>query len=189
MRTLLRSIAALLVTSWLGCGPSDDSATEQAEADTPYGNATEVSAYLTALQPNVQRVSELQREYEQALSSAAQDATSRRGTGRNLATKAEQVRPQLVAVLDQIDAIQPPALLAPFHRDTKKMVVARLEAYAKTMEGWEVEQAGGDFEAVYREAEQRLQEANALIRQLSERFDKISSALQQAEAAAATSSS
>jgi hypothetical protein len=92
-------------------------------AETAYGSVSEVSGYLQIINPHINTFSELQRQYEDALASSKQGSSDRRGTGRNLATKAAAVRPGLQSVLEELDSIEPPPLLAPFHRDTRKMLV------------------------------------------------------------------
>jgi hypothetical protein len=173
-------------------------------ASTAYGTVEEVSEYLDAINPHVNTIGQLQRDYEQALASSRQGASHMetaagvlefeldgrpyrlrawRGTGRYLAEKAAAVRPGLQAELDALDAIQPPPLLAPFHRDTRKMLITRIDALARVIAGWELEQAGGDYEAAYREAEARYETANQLILQLNTEMNRINTSV----AAAASS--
>ncbi len=49
--------------------------------------------------------------------------------------------------------------------------------YGKTMEGWDVESAGGKHEAIYSEAEQKLAEANQLIEALNKQLMQINTSL------------
>lgn len=192
MRKQSMHLAVLLPTLALvvACGPGGDSQTtsEKPVVQTAYGTLADVQAYLDDLNPQIAVIGALNIEYEQGLASArSTDASRRHGTGRNLAERAAQVRPRLQAVLEALSTIQPPPLLAPFHRDTRKMVAARLEAYAKNMEGWEIEQVDGAYQAVYSEAETKLQEANRLILQLNEEMTKINAATQAAAASASAS--
>ena len=191
LRTCIRP-ALVLALFALSCGKTDEGspADEQPEstranmtASTAYGTVEEVSEYLDAINPHVNTIGQLQRDYEQALASSKQGASQRRGTGRNLAEKAAAVRPGLQAELDALDAIQPPPLLAPFHRDTRKMLTTRIDALARVIAGWELEQAGGDYEAAYREAEARYETANQLILQLNTEMNRINTSV----AAAASS--
>ena len=173
----------------LACGTAEDekSTTQAAESPgvdmskkTAYGTVAEVSAYLETINAPIVKIGALQQQYEEALASAKQGAADRRGTGHNLATKATEVRPGLQAVLRELDAIEPPVLLMPFYRDTRKMLATRIEALAKTIKGWDVEQADGDFEAVYREAEKDYESANQLILQLNTEMNRINSSVQEA---------
>ncbi|SVC59125.1 uncharacterized protein METZ01_LOCUS311979, partial [marine metagenome] len=132
--------------------PSESTAVDMS-ASTAYGSVAEVVAYLEAINPHVEAIGELQKDYEEALASSRQGASERRGTGRNLAEKAVAVRPRLQSELDALDAIQPPPLLSPFHRDTRKMLATRIDALRRVIAGWELQQAGGDYEAAFREAE------------------------------------
>ncbi|MBT3342919.1 MAG: hypothetical protein HN712_00035 [Gemmatimonadetes bacterium] len=177
---------ALLLTA---CGQStpeqetDQQATEAAATD--FGSAADVQAYLQNIGPHVQRISELQALYETALATGADDSVDRRGTGRNLATKAADAKPQLQELLVTFDTIEPPPLLAPFHRDVRKLINLRLDAYGKTIKGWDAELAGGEHEAIYGEVEKTLAEANQLIQALNEQMVQITTSL--ASAASATS--
>ncbi|MDA0336220.1 MAG: hypothetical protein O2782_13730 [bacterium] len=184
-------LPALLVALFtIACGPSEDEPTAQAPstklidltASTMYGSVADVTGYLDAINPYILRIGALQQEYEAALASSRQGAADRRGTGRNLAAQAEAVRPGFQTVFDELDAVQPPPLLAPFHRDTRKMLAARIEALERTIEGWDVEQKGGDFEPVYRDAEAKYEAANQLILQLNTQMNRINNDLQEATA-------
>ena len=193
LRTCIRTTLLLTLFFALSCGNTDEESATDSQSQSPsvdmtaataYGSVAEVSAYLDTINPHIDTIGQLQRDYEQALASSRQGASERRGTGRNLAEKAAAVRPGLQAELDALDAIQPPPLLAPFHRDTRKMLVTRIEALARVIAGWELEQAGGDYEAAYREAEAKYETANQLILQLNTQMNRINTSL---EAAAGSS--
>jgi hypothetical protein len=182
---------ALLLTFFvLSCGKTEEeaSANGQSEsappdmtASTAYGSVAEVSTYLNAINPHIETIGRLQKDYEeQALASSRQGASERRGTGRNLAEKAVAVRPRLQSELDALDAIQPPPLLAPFHRDTRKMLAARIDALRHVIAGWELQQAGDDYEVAFREAEAKFESANQLILQLNTQMDRINTSLKAA---------
>jgi hypothetical protein len=188
LRFCLRStlLLALLVNA---CGKTEEEPPPQTESQsidtaqsTAYGSLADVSAYLEQINPHILQIGTLQMEYEEALASAKQGTADRRGTGHNLAVKAAAVEPGFQAILEDLEAIQPPPLLAPFHRDTRKMLTARIEALTRTMEGWDVEQQGGDFEAVYRDAEAKYEAANQLILQLNTQMNKINVAVQEVAA-------
>lgn len=190
LRFWLRSTTVLatmlLATILVACGTSEEEAAAPPPAavdtstETAYGTIADVTGYLEKMNPHILRIGELQQDYENALASARQGATDRLGTGRNLAAKAAEVQPAFQQVLDDLDAVQAPPLLAPFHRDTRKMLTARIEALARTMEGWEVEQAKGDFEPVYRDAEAKYEAANQLILQLNTQMNRINDSQQEA---------
>lgn len=166
--------------------PAADAA---ATAVTAYGSVADVTAYLASLNPHIERISQLQGQYEEALAEARQEASQRKGTGRNLADKAAAVKPELQAILKALDAIEPPPLLAPFHRDTRKLVATRLEAYGRTVEGWAAEQKGDEFVSLYRQAEAKLAEANQLILDLNAQMQQINAALEAAAGQAAPGAS
>lgn len=195
----MRKLAAIVLPLFLlaSCGrpqeetPSADSAAADAvaTAGTAYGSVAEVTTYLASLNPHIQRIGQLQAQYEEALAEARQEASQRKGTGRNLADKAAAVKPELQAILRALDAIEPPPLLAPFHRDTRKLVATRLEAYGRTVEGWAAEQKGDEFASLYRQAEAKLDEANQLIIQLNAQMQQINAALEAAAGQAAPGAS
>jgi hypothetical protein len=177
------SVGLVALVAALGCGSSEEESSQPApavdtSAQTAYGTVEEVSAYLETINPHIRRVGELQQTYETALASAREGAMDRRGTGRNLAMKAAEVRPEFKLVMDQLDAIEPPPLLAPFHRDIRKMLTTRMESFARTMEGWEVEQAEGDFEPIYRDAEAKYEAANQQILQLNTQMNRINQSIE-----------
>lgn len=188
LRTCIRP--ALLLTFFvLSCGKTEEEASANGQpesappdmtASTAYGSVAEVSAYLNAINPHIETIGGLQKDYEEALASSRQGASERRGTGRNLAEKAASIRPGLQSELDALDAIQPPPLLAPFHRDTRKMLATRIDALRRVIAGWELEQAGGDYEAVYQEAEDKYESANQLILQLNTQMNRINTSLKAA---------
>ena len=79
----------------------------------------------------------------------------------------------------------PPPLLSPFHRDTKKLILLRLEAYRAAIEGFDVQQSGSDeFDAYYADAEEKFRQANALIGELNTDMQNITAAVQRASGGA-----
>ncbi|MEE2656872.1 MAG: hypothetical protein VX733_00070 [Candidatus Latescibacterota bacterium] len=155
-------------------------------AETPYGSVSEIGRYLQRIEPLKVKIGQLQARYESGLSSNRGD-DQRLGTGQNLANLAAELEPQMKSLLESCESIEPPALLAPVHRDTKKLILLRLGAYQKTREGWHVESTeGGSFrlanDQYYRAAESQLAEANRLIQQLNREMSKIYIALEQVSA-------
>lgn len=119
---------------------SKQTRSKQTGADeTPYGSLQEVEDYLRVVSPFIQEIVAVQQQYEQGLASPGSNPGSRRGTGENLADTAAAIRPRLLNLLDEFGNLEPPPLLAPFHRDTKQLIVARLDAYGATISGWEAE--------------------------------------------------
>ena len=119
---------------------SKQTRSKQTGADeTPYGSLQEVEDYLRVGSPFIQEIVAVQQQYEQGLASAGSNPGSRRGTGENLADTAAAIRPRLLNLLDEFGNLEPPPLLAPFHRATKQLIVARLDAYGATISGWEAE--------------------------------------------------
>lgn len=175
---------ALLLATAIGCGTSEDQSDEpypQPHAAHPsYGSEPEVSAYLQSVNPYIHLVGELQMEVDGVV------GTSGKATGENLAEVMERIRPRLKEALDQFEMIEPPPLLAPLHRDIKKLMVVRLDAYKLTIEGWQKELDTSDM-SLYKDAETRLAEANEMIQQLNEDLKKINTSLQIARNSKGTS--
>ena len=166
---------ALLLTAAVGCGSSDDHSSpppsEQGSATTSYGTLAEVSEYLQAVNPYIHLVGELQMEVDTVV------GTSGRATGQNLAAAMAGVQPRLKEMIERFEQIAPPPLLAPLHRDIKKLMLVRLEAYETTIEGWKREQESQDL-GLYKEAEAQLVEANQMIQELNDDLKAINSAIQ-----------
>ena len=89
----------------------------------------------------------------------------------------EQVRPRLEEALGLLEKIEPPPVLAPLHRDIKKLMIVRRDAYRLTIAGWHKEQEDSDM-SLYKGAETKLAEANQIIQQLNEDLKKINASLQ-----------
>ena len=184
-------VLALLLTA---CGQStpDQETSQNEEPTTPavtgttaFGSVADVEAYLQWIGPHVQKISQLQTVYESGLASAKDGIADRRGTGRNLAARAKEAQPELQELLRSFDAQQPPALLAPFHRDVRKLITLRIDAYNQTIAGWAAEEAGtGGHEKIYSEVESTLAQANQLIQSLIEQQMQIDSARPSAAPAA-----
>ena len=166
---------ALLLIAAIGCGSGDDQvaqdASKQESTVTSYGTLEEVSGYLRSVNPYIRTVGELQVEVDKVV------GTSGKATGQNLAVVMEAVRPRLKTALEQFEKIQPPPLLAPLHRDIKKLMLVRLEAYDITLKGWQAEQATEDT-TIYKDAESKLAAANQMIEQLNQDLREINSAIQ-----------
>ena len=179
-------IASLLLGTALittACGGPEEPADEpraQGQPDsasaTEYGSVEEVSEYLDAIDPFIREIGDIQARVDKVLGSTGQ------GTGANLAPAAGDARQRLAGILEDITAVAPPPLLAPFHRDIKGLIALRLEAYASTVTGWEIEQGGGDFRTHYDDAQSRYKKANEAIVALNGQMEKINKAVQLAGA-------
>ena len=99
--------------------------------------------------------------------------SSGRGTGKNLAPAATVAKDQLNTILEKVNAVNPPPLLALFHRDMKKLIGLRLGAYDATISGWKLEQDGSDFRGHYDGAQDKYQLANEIIVSLNGQMEKI----------------
>ncbi|MFH1568277.1 MAG: hypothetical protein ABIL09_09795 [Gemmatimonadota bacterium] len=177
MRSLVVTTALLAAVA---CSQKD--APPEGTPQTPFGTPAQVGEYLTRIDPYVQEVGRIEAAVETALSSERAGSAERRGTGSNLADAATRARPQLQRVLEEFDAIEPPPLLAPFHRDVKKLMLVRLEAYATIAAGWEAEQAGREYRTIYDRAEAGLRDANGLIQQLNAQMARINQSLEPIQA-------
>lgn len=175
--SLARAPIALLL---LSCA-QEDGQEKAPPPSTPYGSQAEVQAYLVQIGPFVSEISEIHARWEQALGSHGEGTDQRRGTGRNLAAAAAHADPQMKQLLQRFDGVQPPSLLAPFHRDTRKLILLRLEAYAATQEGWLAEEEEREFQAPYDLAQGKVREANTLIQNLNTQMKQINEALRASE--------
>jgi len=148
------------------------------EAATSYGSAEEVRAYREQINQVIDEVNAVEQEVQET----AVGSTGR-ATGENLAAAYERVLPRLQAVLETLDQIRPPPRLARLHRDIRRLVLLRLEAYNTVIEGWNVEQARSfaAAEPIYEQAEVKLKEANILIAQINEEIGKMEAALAETE--------
>jgi hypothetical protein len=176
-RAILITTSLLAATIFTACGPGDDNEDSQPQADQPataYGSTEEVNEYLGAMDPFIQRIGTIQATVDQVLGSSG------KGTGENLAPAASDARELLNQLLEEFDAVNPPPLLSPFHRDIKKLITLRLEAYAATIDGWELEQDGGEFRGHYDQAQGNYKEANDVIVGLNGEMAKIHKVLQAA---------
>ncbi|MFC1525351.1 hypothetical protein ACFL6X_00915 [Candidatus Latescibacterota bacterium] len=181
MRILIATLGVALLTA---CGGKPQSEDDGATA-TPYGTTAEVAAYLEQIGPYVQEIGSIQNAVEQALATGEQGDAIRRGTGRNLAARATETeaRPAIQALLARFDELQPPPLLAPFHRDTRKLMALRLEAYEALVSGSEAEQESREYRSYYDEAQEKLRLANQQIQALNREMARITQSLQETETA------
>ena len=163
-------LAALLAGT--GCGGDGDG------KKTPYGSAAKVRAYRDQIDAIVEAVNAVQDEMERT----AVGSTDR-ATGENLAAAAVVLKPQLQATLELLERIDPPARLAELHAEMRRLIQLRLEAFDQVSQGWEVEQASSFAEAepLYDQAEEMLDEANALAARVNEELEEVDIALAEAE--------
>ena len=177
-----------LLTLAAACGTSEQG--DQAETPAPaaespqtaYGSVADVETYLQAINPLVMEHNTLLSKYQEVLASGRDDSRNRVATEDNLAAQAAEVKPSLEALLTEFDAVEPPPLLAPFHRDVRKMFVKRIESMTKTMAGWEAKQAGNESDSIYRDAEATYEEANQITLQLNTHMQRINASMEQAVA-------
>ncbi len=165
-RYVRNGIVALGLIGQLGCGDSQEDAPE-----TPYGSVEEVREYRLLIDPIVAEVNEVEMEVQRTAVGSSGQATA-----ANLAAAYEVLKPRLQAVLEALNQVEPPALLAPLHRDIRKLITLRLEAFNTLLEGREAEN-----EELYEVAEAKLVEANALIPELNQELEKIDMVLAEAE--------
>ena len=158
--------------SLFACG-SEEEAQKAPPIPTPYGNAQDVTNYLTAINPHVRGVSQIQQQVDQNVGTTGQ------ATGKNLAAAMQEVYPALEEHQNALSAIKAPAELGSLHADILHLVKLRLEAYSTTIKGWQQEEQNGDL-SLYPQAQERLNEANTLIVELNRQMQTINTALLQA---------
>ena len=167
-------IWAACLLSVAGCGRQEESSSRPEEEiqapQTPYGSVEEVRSYLEKINPYIQEIGRIQAEVDHQVGSSG------KATSKNLATAMKEVYPRLREVLENFERIEPPPLLAPFHRDIEKLMLIRLDAYDTTIKGWQEEQKSRNTQW-HQEAEAKLKQANELIVQLNAEMKKINDAL------------
>jgi len=156
----------------LGACGQQSSQDEVPPPSTPFGNQKEVQAYLVQIGPFVSEIGEIHGRWEQALGSHGEGTGQRRGTGRNLGVAAAEAEPQVEQLLKRLDEVAPPPLLAPFHRDTRKLIRLRLEAYAAAREGWQAEGEEREFQTSYDLAQTRCARPTSSSRTSTYRCDR-----------------
>jgi hypothetical protein len=153
-------------------GPGDSSSASSSPPQTAFGSVEEVTSYLVAIDPFVRKIGSIQGELEQRGVGSSGGAAA-----ANIAAAAETSLKEILADFEELTA---PPLLASFHRDTKKLILLRLEASRATIEGFDIQQAGsGDFKARYAEGEEKFQLANSLIGGLNADMQNVTSTLRQ----------
>jgi len=180
IRTAVALLGAPVVLLLVACGQQDGEEKEPSPS-TPFGSQDAVQAYLAQIDPFINEIGQIHARWEEALGSRGEGTLERQGTGRNLAATAAKVEPEMKQLLARVDEIEPPPLLVPFHRDTRKLVVLRLEAYAATQEGWQAESEERDFQAAYEVAQNKVREANEHIHSLNRQMQQIRQALQKVQ--------
>ncbi len=155
---------SLLVLMW-GCGDDEEG------AETPYGSVEEVWVYRERINPLIDEINAIEMEVQETAVGALGQATA-----DNIAAACERLCQRLRAVLEELEAIEPPALLAPLHGEVRRVVLLRLEAYDAVLA------ALGDLdEALFAEAVEKLNQANVLAAQLNEDLQEVDQTLASAK--------
>ena len=169
----------LTLVALAGCGPQPEEPASQSQTDlsavqTPYGSAAEAKKYHDDITPLIQTGNALHMNVYAAVGS------SNTATGQNLARAITeiQVTSQMQSLIDELNQIQVPPLLAPLHRDIGKMMHLRIEWYDLILKGWQLEQEKQD-DSLYAQAEVKLRELNALGEKLNVDLHEIYQALEQ----------
>ena len=163
------SLHLLLNCFIVGISACSDGDPVSGGADTPFGSRPEVEAYRALLNPVIDAANEVQGQVQEQAGGTGNVATA-----ENLNAVYELVRPLLLEALVELDRILPPAALVALHEDVRLLLVLRLDAQALVMEGF----AGDDGEEEnYRQAETKLEGANALIPGLNSRLCEIDNAI------------
>ena len=145
----------MFALSACGGGEEDDEAAESkssSTAETPFGSVEEVTSYLAAIGPFVRQIGAIQADLEQRGVGSTGTAAA-----ANIAPAAADAETSLKEILAGFEELTPPPLLSPFHRDTKKLILLRLEAYRAAIEGFDVQQTGSDeFDTYYADAKEKF---------------------------------
>ena len=162
-------VPMLIALVVVGCGDDGDDGKR-----TPYGSAEEVWDYRRQIDAIVDEVNAVQDEVERtAVGSAG------RATGENLAAAYSRLKPRMLAVLEEVEEIEPPKALVDLHGDIRELILLRLGAYDQVIEGWRVEQENSFVEAepLYDEAEDKLEEASLLAVAINGELEQVDVAL------------
>jgi uncharacterized protein YoxC len=165
MGALKRYLAVCLLLGVWGCGGDEN------KAETPYGNAEDVRVYREQINPLIDEINAIEMEVQETAVGASGQATA-----ANIAAACELLCQRLRAVLEELEAIEPPALLAPLHREVRQVVLLRLEAYNAVLEG-----LGEQDEQLFSEAVEKLNQANVLAAQLNEDLEEVDQTLASAK--------
>lgn len=178
MRNGLIRLAALSFTL-AACGAQQDESSESptTNSETPYGSVEEVTTYLETIGPFVRDISTVQHNLEER-----SVGTTGKSAAPNLAPAAADAEQELKKILLAFEDVSPPPLLAPFHRDTKKLILLRIGAYRASVEGFAVQEDGGEAQSHYTEAEAKFRQANQMIGELNTNMRLITDALGRASA-------
>lgn len=158
----------MALAGW-GCGGNEEG------DQTPYGSAEEVRQYRQRLEPIIQAINAVEVETDSAAVGSSGQATA-----ANLARVYARVRPSVQQALEALEQLVPPPLLAPLHREIKQALLLRLSAYDAVLQGWVQQQEQGESEqsaALYRQAEEALASAKALLAQVNAELEKVDLAL------------
>ena len=146
---------------------------ETESVDTPYGKSGEIATYLATIGPFIRTVSQAEMAVQEQVGSGG------KATGANLSMAMESILPSLRQAQEKFNEVEVPPLLAPLHRDIKKLFVLRIDAYDKTIEGWQQEQETQVKSELYAQAVAKMKEANELSFALNQEMKKIQLALKQ----------
>jgi hypothetical protein len=163
-------ILLIVPTLFYGCGQDPEKTVEQPTAQTQYGPPAKITAYLQTIGPLIRTVSQTEMAVQKQVNASG------KATGENLSAAMQEVLPSLQEAFYTFDKIEPPPLLAPLHKDIKKIFVLRLDAYNQTIKGWKLEQAKEESD-LYVQAEAKMKEANILSQKLNQEMAKIQQAL------------
>ena len=150
----------------VGCGGDGKGANE-----TPYGSAAEVGAYRRQVEPVITAVNDIEMDWQGTAVGASGEATA-----ANLARAFERLKPRLLQALEDFEHIEAPPLLAPLHRDIRRLIILRLEAFDALLAGWN----GADeaaAEVLYEAVEEKLRLANELVPRLNRELQQVDMAL------------
>ena len=169
-----------IATMLLACAKEEEKTTPPAQlptkSETTYGNSKAVTNYLVQVNPFIKSISQLQMDIDKKAV-----GSSGKATGSNLAKAMKTAKPQLQGLYDKFNQLEPPPLLTGMHKDIKKLMELRLEAYDLTIKGLVLEEQDKDL-SLYDEAQIKLQEANQQILALNAQMKKVNQSLVQVAA-------
>ena len=173
----MRSLSTLLLIVVISsCGSEQaEQKLEPKGATTDFGSVDEVRQYMQEIDPFIVQVSSMHQKIYTAV------GTSSSATGENLSTVIREINAiaKMNDLIENFNQMEPPALLAPLHRNIEKLMILRADSYSLVEQGWRLEGEDKGTE-LYQQSEDKLKQANALSLELNNQLADVKKALQTA---------
>ena len=135
-----------------------------------YGSKVEIEEYLNKIDPLIKRYGQIQAEIYSVMGSSGVF------TGSNLGRKTKEQKPALLEVSSNLNTIEPPPLISPFHDDFKHLLVLRIDAFDAAIRAQEMENTSGDTSA-FKDVTEKFALSDKQIVKLNDQIKKITDTL------------